>query len=97
MLLPFISVPILLLVFLLSLGIAVIAVVVSGIIYPTDDSIDTSLCAPTRIREKAAVPLAMDSDDDQVTSLVCFACFLVTQSTKKQFLRSPVCMQTRMI
>ena len=69
MLLPFISVSIVLFVFLLSLGTAVIAVVVPGIIYPTDHSIDTSLPAPTRIREEAAVPLATDSEDDQVTSV----------------------------
>ena len=51
------------------LCVAVLAVVLQGIIYPTDSSIDTSLCERTRIREKAAVPLATDSDNDQVTSV----------------------------
>ena len=58
-----------LLVALLCVGTAVLAVVLQGIIYPTDSSIDTSLREPTRIREKAAVPLATDSDNDQVTSV----------------------------
>ena len=56
---------------LLSVGSLLgIAVVLQEIRYPTDRSIDTSLRAPTRIRERAAVhvPLSTDSDDDQVTS-----------------------------
>ena len=85
MLLQFISVLIVLLVVLLSLGAVVIAVVLQRIVYPTDHSIDTSLREPTRIRDKATVPLATDTDDDQVTSvellkvcastLMSFACF----------------------
>ena len=57
------------LVVLLCVGSAVLAVILQGIIYLTDYSIDTSLREPTRIREKAAVPLATDSDNDQVTSV----------------------------
>ena len=69
MLLPFISVSSLLLVVLLSLGAVVVALVLQRIIYPTYQTIDTSLREPTRIREKAAVPLATGSDDDQVASV----------------------------
>ena len=58
-----------LLVVLLCVGTVVLAVVLQGIIYPTDHSIDTSLREPIRIRDRAAVPLATDSDDDQVTSV----------------------------
>ncbi|XP_062523844.1 uncharacterized protein LOC134198454 [Corticium candelabrum] len=58
-----------LLVVLLCVGTVLLAVVLQRIIYTTDCSIDTSLREPTRIREKAAVPLATDSDDDQVTSV----------------------------
>ena len=69
MLLPFISVSSLLVVVSLSLGAVVVALVLQRIIYPTDHSIDTSLREPTRNREKAAVPLATDSDDDHVASV----------------------------
>ena len=96
-----------LLVVLLCVGTVVLAVALQGIIYPTDDSIDTSLREPTRIREKAAVPLSTDSDDDQVTSVELlkvsvqhssvFCMLFLTQSTKFQILRSPVCMEMRMI
>ncbi|XP_062521528.1 uncharacterized protein LOC134196429 isoform X2 [Corticium candelabrum] len=50
------------LVVLLSVSavVVVLAIVLSKIIYPTDHE-------PTPIREKAAVPLATDSDNDQVT------------------------------
>ena len=58
-----------LLVVLLCVGIVVLAVVLQGIRYPTVHSIDTSLREPTRIREKAAVSLATNSDDDQITSV----------------------------
>ena len=51
------------------LCVAALAVVLQGIIYLTDYSIDTSLREPTGIREKAAVPLATDSKNDQVTSV----------------------------
>ena len=58
-----------LLVVLLCVGTVVLAVVLQRITYTTDHSIDTSHREPTRIREKAAVPLATDSDADQVTSV----------------------------
>ena len=54
------------LLFVGTVGTVVLAVVLQETRYPTD-SIDTSLREPTPIREKAAVPLAADSDDDQVT------------------------------
>ena len=69
MLLPFISDSSLLFVVLLSLVAVVVAPVLQRIIYPTDHSIDRSLRESTRIRGKAAVPLSMDSDDDQVASV----------------------------
>ena len=69
MLLPFISDSSLLLVVLISFVAVVVAQVLQRIIYPTDHGIDTSLPESTRIREKAAVPLSIDSDDDQVASV----------------------------
>ena len=51
-----------LVVLLSSVGtVGVVLAILHEIIYPTDHE-------PTPIREKAAVPLATDSDDDQVTS-----------------------------
>ena len=66
--LPFISDSSLLLVVLIFLVAVVVAQVLQRI-YPTDHGIDTSLRESTRSYEKAAVPLSIDSDDDQVASV----------------------------